>query len=109
MFTIRNYPSDEQFDLGKLMDFKGDIYDVIDSPVLNRLKQLPIIQYYNVNTGYKDIDLISMDAYGDPFYAYLIQFYNDNFLETFPEDTVLNLFSLVDLNNLYNDVANGIV
>ena len=109
MFTIRNYPSDEQFDLGKLMDFKGDVYDVIDSPVLNKLKQLPIVQYYNVNTGYKDIDLISIDAYGDPFYAYLIQFYNDNFLETFPEDTVLNLFSLVDLNNLYNNVANGIV
>lgn len=109
MFTIRNYPSDEQFDLGKLMDFKGDVYDVIDSPVLNKLKQLPIVQYYNVNTGYKDIDLISMDAYGDPFYAYLIQYYNDNFLETFPEDTVLNLFSLVDLNNLYNNVANGIV
>lgn len=109
MFTVRNYPSDEQFDLGKLMDFKGDVYDVIDSPVLNKLKQLPTVQYYNVNTGYKDIDLISMDAYGDPFYAYLIQYYNDNFLETFPEDTVLNLFSLVDLNNLYNNVANGIV
>ena len=109
MFTVRNYPSEEQYDLGKLMDFKGDVYDVIDSPLLNKLQQLPVARYYNVNDGYKDIDLISMDAYGDPFYAFLIQYYNNMFIETFPEDTVLNLFGLSDLNDLYNNIANGII
>lgn len=109
MFTIRNYPSEEQFDLGKLMDFKGDVYDVINTPLINKIQQLPTVAYYNVNERYKDIDLISMDAYGDPFYAFLIQYYNNQFVETFPEDTVLNLFSIIDLNNLYDNIANGIV
>lgn len=109
MFTIRSYSSDERFDLAKLMDYKVDVYDVINSPFLNKIKELPITRYYDVNNGYKDIDRISIDVYGSPFYSYLIQFYNDLQVETIEEDTVLRLFSLDDLESLYYNLSNGIV
>lgn len=104
-FYMRNYTSEEKFDISKFMDYKEGVYDVIDAPLLNQLKQLPIVQYYYVNEGYHDIDLISSDVYGTPFLAYLIQFYNGDFRDTFPEDTVLNLFSMDNLNDLYNEIV----
>ena len=77
------------------------MYDVLDSPFLALLSQLPVVEYYNVDNGYKDVDLISSEKYGEPFLAYLIQFYNNDFRETFPEGTILKLFSIEDLNDIY--------
>ena len=45
--------------------------------------------------------MIATDYYGDQFYAYLIQFYNGDFRERFPEGTKLNMFSQDDLNELF--------
>jgi hypothetical protein len=106
-FTIRDYSSDEQFDLAKFMQFKGDVYDVIDSPFLQGVLNLPTVSYYDVNSGSREIDIISQSTYGTPFYVFLLQFYNGIFMETLPEGTRLNLFSLTDLNNLYINIANG--
>lgn len=104
-FYMRNFTSEEKFDIGKFMNFENDVYDVLGSPFLAQLSQLPVVQYYNVDDGFKEIDLISSQMYGDPFFAYLIQFYNNDFRETFPEGTVLNLFSVDDLNELYHTLA----
>lgn len=104
-FYMRNYTSEEKFDISKFMNFENDVYDVLNSPFLAQIRQLPTVEYYNVNYGFKEIDLISSEKYGSPFFAYLIQFYNNDFRETFPEGTVLNLFSLEDLNEIYYNLS----
>lgn len=109
MFTIRNYPSTETYDLGKFMDFKVDTYDVINSPLLNKLKDLTISSYYSVANGYKDIDRISQEVYNDVFFSFYILYYNDLQNEKIEEDVVLKLFSLEDFNNLYYNISNGII
>ena len=109
MFTIRNYPSEERFDLAKFMNFKVDTYDVINSPLLNKLKELPVKRYYVVADGYKDIDRISQEVYKDSTYSFYILYYNDLQIETIDEDVTLKLFSLEDFNNLYFNISNGIV
>jgi len=108
-FTIRSYSSEERYDLGKFMDFSIDCYDVINSPFLNKIKSLPVANYYDVNSGYKDIDMISQDVYNTPFFSFLVMYYNDLTLETVPEDTKLKLFSLTDLDELYFNLSNNIV
>ena len=104
-FYMRNYESEEKFDISKFMNYIEGVYDVLDSPFLNQLRQLPTVKYYYVDLGFKEIDLIAGSMYGDPMYAYLIQFYNNDVRETFPEGTVLNLFSATDLEELYHDIA----
>ena len=105
MFNIRNYSSDERYDIAKFMEFNGDCYDVVNSPFLNRLKDLPIKEYYSVNKGYKTIDMISQHVYKTPIYAYYILYYNDLVDETVPENTVLKLFDIVDLDNLFFEIS----
>lgn len=100
-FYMREFASEEKFDISKFLNFENDVYDVLDSPFLALLSQLPVVEYYNVDNGYKDVDLISSEKYGEPFLAYLIQFYNNDFRETFPEGTILKLFSIEDLNDIY--------
>lgn len=100
-FYMRNYSSDEKFDLSKFMDFQENVYDVINSPFLAKLSQLQTVDYYDVDKGYRDIDMIATDYYGDQFLAYLIQFYNNDFRDRFPEGTKLNMFSIDDLNELF--------
>jgi len=98
---MRNFTSEERFDISKFLNFENDVYDVIASPFLTQIMQLPTVQYYHVDDGFREIDLISTEVYGDPFFAYIIQFYNNDFRETFPEGTVLKLFSIEDLNEIY--------
>jgi hypothetical protein len=102
---MRNYTSEEKFDISKFMNFENDVYDVLNSPFLAQISQLPTVEYYNVDFGFKEIDLISSEKYGTPFFSYLIQFYNNDFRETFPEGTILNLFSLEDLNEIYYNLS----
>lgn len=110
-FYMRDFTSEEKFDISKFMNFENDVYDVIASPFLRQIQQLPTVEYYSVNDGFKEIDLISTEKYGEPFFAYIIQFYNNDFRETFPEGTVLKLFSIEDLNEIYynlNSLSNGV-
>ena len=104
-FYMRDFASEEKYDISKFLDFQEDVYDVIGSPFLAQLKQLPTVEYYNVNNGFREIDLISSEKYGTPFFAYMIQFYNNDFREVFPEGTVLNLFSPKDLIDLFNNLS----
>lgn len=105
-FYIRNFDSEERFDISKFMNFENDVYDVLASPFLAQISQLPTVEYYYVDEGYKEVDLISSEKYGTPFFAYLIQFYNNDFRETFSEGTVLRLFSVGDLNDIYYNLSN---
>ena len=102
---MRNYSSEEHYDLAKFMDFQNDVFDVVNCPFLAQLGQLSTVGYYNVDEGYRDIDMIATDYYGDQFFAYLIQFYNSDFRDTFPEGTKLKMFSATDLIELYNDLS----
>ena len=102
---MRDFTSEEKFDISKFLNFENDVYDVLGSPFLAQVKQLPTVEYYYVNNGYKEIDLISSEKYGSPFFAYIIQFYNDDFRETFPEGTRLNLFDPEDLNQIYYNLS----
>ena len=77
MFKVRDYVSSEQYDIAKYMDFRGDVYDVINSPFLRGLKELPVEKYYPVESGNEDLDIISQKNYGTAFLAFHIQFYND--------------------------------
>ena len=104
-FYMRDFASEEKYDISKFLDFQEDVYDVIGSPFLAQLKQLPTVEYYNVNNGFREIDLISSEKYGTPFFAYMIQFYNNDFREVFPEGTILNLFSPKDLIDLFNNLS----
>lgn len=104
-FYMRNYTSEEKFDIAKFMNFENDVFDVIASPFLMQVSQLPTVEYYYVDNGFHEVDLISTEKYGNPFFAYIIQFYNNDFRETFPEGTILKLFSIEDLNQLYYDLS----
>lgn len=105
VFALAEYTSEEKYDLAKFLEFKGDCYDALCSPFLFALKDLPVWRYYRVNDGYKDIDLISYDAYETLWYAPLIQLYNGVFDEVFEEDTVLLLPSADDLEELYTKLS----
>lgn len=104
-FYMRSFKSEEKYDISKFMDFEQDVYDVINSPFLAQVQQLPTVEYYYVDNGFHEIDLISTEKYGDPFFAYIIQFYNNDFRETFPEGTILRLFSIGDLNEIYHNLS----
>ena len=104
-FYMRNYSSEEKFDIAKFLNFQEGVYDVIDSPFIAQIQELPPVDYYNVDDGYKDIDMIAEDYYGDQFMSYLIQFYNGDFRDTFPEGTILRMFSLEDLNEIYYSLS----
>lgn len=104
-FYMRDFQSEEKYDLAKFLNFSEGVYDVVNSPFLALLKKLPVVRYYEVSYGYKEIDLIADSVYGDPFFAYLIQFYNNDFRDHFPEGVVLNMFSLSDLENLYYELS----
>ena len=106
LFTIDEVGSDERYDLAKIMHWKEDTFDALSSPFLNGLIELPVWRYYRVNEGFKDIDLISQDAYQTPLYTSLIQIYNGTTEEVFPEDTVLKLFDVDALEQLYADMVN---
>ena len=100
-FYMRNYTSEEKYDLSKFLNFENNVYDVLDSPFLAQLKELQTVDYYNVDEGYQDIDMIATDYYNDQFFAYLIQFYNNDFRDFFPEGTKLRMFSVNDLTELF--------
>ena len=104
-FYMRDFKSEEKYDISKFLNFEQDVYDVINSPFLIQVQQLPTTEYYYVDNGFKEIDLISTEKYGDPFFFYIIQFYNNDFRETFPEGTILKLFSIDDLNEIYHNLA----
>lgn len=105
LFTIADITTDERYDLAKFMPWKEDTFDVLNAPFLMGLSELPVWRYYRINEGFKDIDLISQDAYGTPVYSSLIQIYNGTTEETFPEDTVLKLFDVESLEQLYADMV----
>ena len=100
MFKVRKYASEEQYDIAKFLDFRGDVYDVINSPFLRGLKELPVERYYPVESGNEDLDIISQKNYGTAFLAFHIQFYNDLEKDYAEEGTVIKLFSITDLNTL---------
>ena len=104
-FYMRSFQSEEKYDISKFLNFEQDVYDVLNSPFLAQVQQLPTVEYYYVDSGYREVDIISIEKYGDPFFAYLIQFYNNDFRETFPEGTVLRLFSIDSLNEVYHNLA----
>ena len=107
LFLISTDATDERFSPDKFFEFKGDAYDMLISPFLDGLRKLPVWRYYKVDEGARDIDLIAYQVYGNLFYGWLIQYYNDTIEETFPDGTILNLFSESDLEELYKNIANG--
>ena len=104
-FYMRNFTSEEKFDISKFLNFENGVYDVLNSPFLYQLHNLKTVDYYNVDEGYRDIDMIAADYYDDQFFAYLIQFYNDDFRDHFPEGTKLRMFSTDDLTNLFYNLS----
>ncbi len=101
---IQDYPSEEKYDISKFMKYEENVYDTVGSVFLAKMKLLPTVRYYYVDNGYREVDIIAQQVYGSVFFAYLIQFYNNLFIETFPEGTILNLFSATDLENLYSQL-----
>lgn len=107
LFLISTEPVNNKYDLEKFLEFKVDTYDVLCSPFLDGLKKLPVWRYYKVEEGFREIDQIAYQVYGNLFYAWLIQYYNDTIEEVFPDGTILNLFSEFDLEELYSNISNG--
>lgn len=107
MFSMREYQSEETYDLAKFINFVDDTYDVINCPFLLKLKELPTNRYYKISEGYKDIDMISQDVYGTPFFTFFIQYYNDTDKIVFEEDEQLNLFASEDLIDLFHKMNAG--
>ena len=102
---IQDYASEEKYDISKFMQYEDGVYDTVGSVFLAKVKLLPTVNYYNVDNGYREVDIIAQEVYGSVFFAYLIQLYNNMFIETFPEGTILNLFSASDLENLYAQLS----
>lgn len=111
MFTINPNPpnSGETYDLAKFLSWTGDCYDLLNSPFLNKFISLPIYKVYNVNTGHKNLDQISQDFYGSPFFTFYIAYYNGLDTEILLEDTLLNMFNIDDFTNLYQNLVKGVI
>jgi len=107
MFTTRIYQSEEQYDLSKVINFVGDTYDYINSPFLNKLKTLKTATVYNTSEGYRHLDQISEQIYQTPYMVYYIMLFNNLVDDELPEGTTLNLFSLTDFINLYQEISIG--
>lgn len=102
---IQDYISDEKYDISKFMKYEDGVYDTVGSIFFAKVKLLPTVSYYSVNDGYREVDIIAQKVYGSVFFSYLIQLYNNMFIEVFPEGTILNLFSANDLENLYSQLS----
>lgn len=107
VFLISDIATEERYSIEKFLEFKVDSYDVLCAPFLDGLRKLPVWRYYKVDEGAKDIDLISYDVYDTLFYGWMIQYYNDTNEEVFPDGTILKLFSVIDLEELYKNISNG--
>ena len=107
MFTTREYQSDESRDIGKVLNFSGDCYDLLNSPFLNLLNALSIAKYYDITEGSRQLDVISQEIYESPFYVPYIMLYNGLLEYELEENQTINLFDITDFNNLYQEVYLG--
>ena len=104
MFYINlDYQGFPKYLLGRFCEYLDDLYDIIPSYFLQKLRELPPKVYLTITPDieYRP-DLLSYQLYGDVQYWWLLLFYND--LISF-EDLVAGLeikyFNLVDLESLY--------
>lgn len=104
MFRVRDFSSNEQYDIAKFLDFRVDVYDVISSPFLVGLSALPCVRYYTAENGDEDLDKTSQNFYGSPFLSFHIQYYNNMTSNYIKEGQTIRLFNLEDLNQLCNNL-----
>jgi len=102
-FINLNYQGTPKYSLGRFCEYLDDLYDVIPSYFLQRLRNLPVKGYLTITPDLEfRPDLLSYNLYGETQYWWLLLFYND--LISF-EDLVSGLeikyFDLVDLESLY--------
>ena len=76
-FYMREFASEEKFDISKFLNFENDVYDVLDSPFLALLSQLPVVEYYNVDNGNENFALIVMDGMSYDEWFILKNYLND--------------------------------
>ena len=111
MFLINpNYSSaSETYGVERFLNWEGDCYDLLNSPFLNEFTSLPVYKVYSVNNGHKNMDQISQDFYGSPYFTFYIMYYNNLQTEILPEGTLLNMFNMDDFTNLYQNLVNGVI
>ena len=103
-YTISKFVKEPQESEKRRTASSYDVYDVINSPFLEGLRELPVEKYYVVEGGNEDLDIIAQKCYGSAFLAYYIQFYNDMETEYATEGSKIKLFSPDALNTLVNDI-----
>lgn len=75
-FINPTFQSKERFDLGKLLEFTNEGYDVLNSTFLEELKSLPEKGVYIVSGEDGKPALISHKIYGSTQYWWVLMFYN---------------------------------
>lgn len=103
MFYINlEYISKDRYDLGKLIEWNEDNFDVLNSYFLENLKTLPTKGVFTITVEEERPDLISYKIYGTVLYTHLIMLYNDIIdLSDLKTGRSLNYFSVADLESLY--------
>lgn len=103
MFYVNpEYISKERYDLGKLLPWKEDNFDVLDSYFLENFKNLPVKGVFTITVEEERPDLISHKIYDTVIYTHLIMLYNDILdLSELKTGRLLNYFSVSDLESLY--------
>lgn len=107
MFYINpKYISKDRYDLGKLLDWKEDNFDVLTSYFLEHFKDLPVKGVFTITVEEERPDLISYKIYDTVQYTHLIMLYNDIIdLEELKTGRLLNYFSVSDLESLYYSLS----
>jgi hypothetical protein len=96
------YESDTRFDSAKFMEFINGNYDILNSYLFNRIKELPLSGVYKVVSEDANPPLVSFRIYQDIQYWYLLLLYNDviDFRDVKIGDRI-KFFDLSDLEDLF--------
>jgi hypothetical protein len=102
-FINLDYQGTPKYSFGRFCKYSDDLYDVITSYFLLKLKELPVKGYLIITPDleYRP-DLLSYQLYEDTQYWWLLLYYNDLVsFEDLKSGLQIKYFDLVDLESLY--------
>jgi len=92
----------DRYAANKFMEWKGDMFDILDSYFIHKVKSLPIFGVYSVSFDEKRPELISYRIYGAIQYWYILMIYNNRISNTeFSTGDQINYPSISDIEDLF--------
>jgi len=106
-YINKEFEYKNRFDLERFIDFNGEYYDILQSPILDQIKKFPNIGQYQISEYPYRPDVVAYNIYGDSQYWPYILLYNGitNIMEL-ELGVVLKIFSIDDLEKVLYSYSN---